>query len=514
MLWIRPFNSLESYPLTGTEGAGRPFWSPDSKYLAFNVGRRQFKKVPAAGGPVQLICETKGGSDGTWGRSGYIIYDASTGDSLYMVSAAGGTPTHLLGIDREAGEVTHIWPWFLPDGEHYLYLAEMNEKAGIDADFMLKVGNIKTLEAKTLFPVDGRVEYCDPGFLVYLKRGVLSAQKFDCDKLETSGEAIPLTDEVSVGDLSRAEFGLSNQGILAYQTNSSTALSKIVWVDRTGKELSQIGEAGAYRDLALSPDEQKLAISLSDGNQTEIWVEDLERDVKTRITFENSEVISPLWSADGKYIFYSDDASGIFSVFKKAANGLGQATPVYVNDSIHAAIDSRSPDGKWFYGGRYVSSYDVVKYSPTDTSFAEIIFGTKYQERSPKVSPDGRYLAYYSNESGRYEVYVIELKEGGGRWQISTDGGRCPQWSDDGRELYYITQDWDFVAVPVTTSGNFTVGKPVTLFNKRLNFNGFLHDRYAVTKDKNKFIMTVPIATTRGGEFTVVVNWIDELLNQ
>ncbi len=514
LLWIRPLNSLESYSLIGTEGAGRPFWSPDSKYLAFNVGRRQLKKIPAAGGPVQLICETDGGSDGTWGSSGYIIYDAGPGDSLFVVAAAGGTPTPLLGIDREAGEVTHIWPWFLPDGVHYLYLAEMSENANIGGNYLLMVGNTKTLESKSLFPVDGRVQYSDPGYLVYFRKGILLAQKFDSDKLEAVGDAIPLTDEVSVGDLNRAEFGLSNQGILAYQTNASMLLSRLVWVDRTGKELGQIGESGSYRDFALSPDQERLAICVFDGEQSDIWVYDLERHVKTRITFEESDDGVPYWSRDGNYIYYSNDKSGKFGLFKRAANGLGETVPIYADDSMHAAVESRSLDGKWLYGVGYVKSYDVVRYSPTDKSYAEIIFGSKYQERGPRISPDGNYLAYYSNESGQYEVYVLELKEGGGRWQISSDGGRCPQWSEDGTELYFITPNWDLIAIPITTSGKFMAGKPDTLFNRKLNFSGFVHNRFEPTRDKDKFILTVPAISTGGGEFNVVVNWPEEVENQ
>lgn len=511
MIWIRPLNSLDAYPLAGTEGANRPFWSPDSRYLAFIVDRNQLKKIPVNGGPAQLICETNRGADGTWGSSGYIIYDAGLGDSLFMVSASGGTPTALPGLDTTNGEITHSWPWFLPDGKHYLFLAEMSGKLQVGAKYLLQVGNIETKEIKTLFPIDARVQYCDPGYLVYFRDGILLAQKFDTDNLEVVGEAIPLSDEVGVGDADRAEFGLSNQGTLAFQTNTTVSLNQISWVDRTGEEISQIGEPGAYDDIFLSPDETRLSLIMFDGDQTDVWAHDLERNVRTRITFSDRNDITPLWSADGKYIYYSNNESGLYKIFRKAANGMGEPKLVYGHDSLHVAATTRSADGRWLYGPQVLNNWNIVKFDTQDSTFSEVIVGTPYTERSASLSPDGNYLAYYSTESENAEVYVLELTEGGGRWQISSNGGRYPEWSADGKELYYFTPTWDFISVPIQTKPKFTIGKPVRLFNKRLTTEGLGRNRYCVTKDRNKFIMSSPLTATGGGEFTVVVNWLAEL---
>jgi serine/threonine protein kinase len=448
MIWIRPLNSLESYPLTGTEGANRGFWSPDSKYLGFIVGRNQLKKISASGGPAQLICETKGGADGTWGSAGYIVYDAGVGDSLYVVSASGGTPSNLMGLNKEAGEVTHSWPWFLPDGKHYLYLAEMSEDAGVAGKYQLRVGNIDTREATTLFPVDARVQYCEPGYLVYFKNGILLAQAFDADNLEVTGEAKPLTDEVGVGEADRAEFGLSNEGTLAFQTNSSVSQNQLSWYDRAGDEVEKIGAPGSYDDIFLSPDESKLSISVFGDDNADVWVYDLARDVKTRITFNDANDNAPLWSADGKYVYFTSNRSGKFCIYRKAANGLGEATLVHGDKTRHAGAVTRSPDGRWLYGPSVDNGWDIARYDITDTSYSEIIVGTPFFERGAAVSPDGKYLAYTSRESGKDEVYVLELGEGGGRWQISNGGGRYPEWRADGSELYYFYPNWDFVAAP------------------------------------------------------------------
>jgi len=514
MIWIRPLNSLDSYPLAGTEDANRPFWSPDSKYIAFIVKRNQLKKIPVGGGPAQLICETKSGADGTWGNSGYIIYDGGATDSLHIVSASGGSTTTLIAPDTAAGEKTHAWPWFLPDGKHFLYLAEVGKEVNAGGKYLLRVSDIETKESKTLFAVDARVQYCEPGYLVYFRDGILLAQKFDADKLEALGEAVPLTDDVGVGDADRAEFGLSNQGMLAYQTTASMSFVRLVWVDRTGKEIGQVGEPGLYDDFSLSPNESKLSVSVYDGDQYDIWAFDLKRDVKTRVTFSDAADITPLWSADGKHIYYSNNESGIFKIYEKTANGLGEAKLVYGSDSLHTAVISRSPDGKWLYGPRVIGDWNIFKCSADDTAFSKVIVATPYRERGAAVSPDGKYLAYYSNESGDDEVYVLELAEGGERWQISSGGGRYPQWSADGSEIYYFTPGWDFTAIPVKSGADLTVGAPKVLFNKEIDIVGFGRSRYAVTKDRNKFLMLLPVASSGGGEFTVVVNWQKELTNR
>lgn len=511
MVWIRALNSLESYPLPGTERATRPFWSPDSRYIAFIEGRNQLKKMPVGGGPAQLICETKSGADGTWGSAGYIIYDAGLGDSLFMVAASGGTPVALLGLDREAGELTHSWPWFLPDGKHYLFLAEVNDRAAAGGKYRLRVGNIETRESVTLFPVDARVQYCEPGYLVYFRDGILLAQRFDADKLETRGEAVPLTDQVGVGEADRAEFGLSNQGMLAYQTGLSVSTNKLVWVDRNGEEIDEIGEQDAYDDVCLSPDGMRLATSIFQGDQSDVWVYDLRRDVKTRITFGDGNDISPVWSRDGRDLYYANNETGVFQIYRKSAGGIGNAEFLYGDDSLHTGLVAQSPDGQWLYGMQVRNDWNIVRVSVRDSGLVETVVGSPYSERGPAISPNGKYLAYGSWESGAIEVYVLDLQDGGGRWQISSGGGRAPKWSTAGDELYYFTSEDEFVAVPVETSGEFAVGKPEVLFEKQLANTNFGFTRYEVTADPNKFIMLLPAKVVDAGEFTVVVNWQKEI---
>jgi Tol biopolymer transport system component len=511
MIWIRPLNSLEAYPLAGTEGAGRPFWSPDSKHLAYIAGRSQLKKIPAAGGPAQLICETNGGADGTWGSGDVIIYDGSTGDSLRMVSAAGGSPVAVTRIDRENGEEMHAWPWFLPDGRHFLYLADLVDSIKLGATYMLKVGSVDSDETTSLFPVDARVEYCSQGYLVYFKDNILLAREFDPESLEILGEGVPLTDHVGVGEADRAEFGVSNQGTLTYQTNTVEAFDRLVWLDRQGDEIGQVGEPGGYEDVDISPDGSKFAVSLWDGKQQDIWVYDIARDVFTRLTFDDSPDISPRWSVDSKYVYFSNNQGGVFNIYRKAANGVGESLLIHGNDSLHSAATSISSDGEWLYGPLVRADWNIFRLNLRDSSKVETLVATPFTERAAKVSPDGKYLSYYSNESGRNEVYVLELQEGGGRWQVSSNGGSFPEWSEDGRELYYFGPNWEFTAVAVTLGDAFEIGKPETLFSARLNTGGFGRARYAVSSDRNRFLMNLPMERTGGGEFVVVLNWYKEV---
>jgi len=511
MIWIQPLNSLEAYPLSGTEGAGRPFWSPDSKYLAYIMDRGQMKKIPAAGGPAQLICETSGGADGTWGNKNLIIFDGGLGDSLRVVPATGGTPVAVSQIKREEGESMHAWPNFLPDGQHFLYLAEMTDSVKLEAKYMLTIGSIDSDETISLFPVDARVEYCSLGYLVYFRDNILLARKFDPNSFEIHSEGMPLSDQIGVGEADRAEFGVSDNGTLVYQTNSGEAFDRLVWLDRNGEEIGQVGESAGYEDLDVSPDETKLAVSIWDSKQQDIWVHDLERDVTTRVTFNEASDISPQWGMDGNYIYFGNNESGIFSILKKAANGLGQREIIYKDDSLHAAPTSMSYDGKWVYASKVRNNWDLQRINLADTSQIELLVSTPYTERMGRVSPDGNFFTYYSDESESNEIYLLELKEGGNRWQISPDGGRYPEWSKDGTEIYYFTPNWDFMVVPVSLKGSVKIGKPEKLFNKRLNMSGFGRTRYSVVNNKNKFLMNVPMERSGGGEFVTVLNWHKEL---
>lgn len=508
-IWICPLNSLDAYPLAGTEGAGRPFWSPDSRHLAYFANRSQLKKIAVAGGPAQLIGEADGGADGTWGAAGMIVFDGSVGDSLRMIPATGGSTTAVSAINREAGETFHAWPWFLPDGEHFLYLAGLEQNSNADSPYNLKVGSLSSKESIDLFPVDTRVEYSKSGYIVFVRDGILLAHKFEADKLELSGEPIPIAEKIALGGgLDLAHFGISNEGTLVYQSDVNAGLGEIVWVDRQGKVIERVGEPGQYDAIALSPDEKRLAYSMWDEGQRnmDLWVRDLERGVSSRLTFEPSRDIWPCWSPDSREVYYASDSAGVFRLLKKVASGTGISEIVFRSDSGNIGPIDYSAAAGFITCGEGTGDRNLVAIDPVAKT-RKILYATPYTEDKGMISPNGHYMAFENFESGRYEVYVLDLQGTGGKWQVSSNGGRRPKWRGDGKELYYVDLDWKFMAVPVVTEGKFEIGNPTELFTSRLSTTGFGQKRYNVTADGQRFLLQRPLSTSGGGEFVTVLNW-------
>lgn len=508
-IWIRPMNSLDAYPLPGTDGTFRPFWSPDSKYLAFFVNN-QLKKVPAAGGPVQLICEANG-ADGCWGSQGIILFDNDVGDSIRQVPASGGIATAATIINRDRGEQFHSFPWFLPDGKHFLYLAEMDTTAQ-GGNKEVHVGSIDGSVDKMLFRVDSRIEYAYPGYILHWRDGVLQARPFDADKLEITGENIPVAEDIAFFR-NAPYFGTSDEGTMVFQVGANLGNSELVFYDRKGNEISKIGEPAPYRDLALSPDGNRLAFQMVD-EQTqsdEIWVYDLRRNIPTRLTFDESNEIWPVWSPDGTQILYASDATGRFAMMIHQANGLGQPQRFltmegHIGPSQWCAANNQilvsHLDGEW----------DIWTVPADDTSKLMAVTNTPHQEWRAQYSPNGRYVAYQSNESGRYEIYVREMSESGGKWQISADGGYSPQWRADGKELFYYSNEFDMTAVPVVTDqDHFEAGIGEKLFRHRYNSTGFNQTRYQVSADGQRFLFNVAMGNPETARIVAVQNWAEEL---
>ncbi|NIS15619.1 MAG: protein kinase [candidate division Zixibacteria bacterium] len=510
-IWIRPMNSLNSYPLAGTENAGRPFWSPDSRYLAYFINN-QLRKVPASGGPVQLICETDG-YDGCWGSSGIILFDNSVGDSIRQVPASGGVATAATVIDRERGENMHAWPAFLPDGKHFLYLAQVDTTSAALGDDVVCVGSLDGGFRKELFRVSSRIEYSPAGFILHERQGVLLAHPFDANKLEITGEPIPVAE--NVGQYFNASlFSVSNEGTLVYQTGSDMGMSQLVWFNRGGQPLDTVGNPAPYRDIALSPDESRLAYQLFDIQKMsdDIWVYDLVRDVPTRLTFEESREIWPVWSPDGMKIIYAELNDGYYRLMERQANGLGEARLLLEAEEGSVGASDWSRDGKTISIFHFLGDGDIWLMNDPDSGKHRVFTDTPHSEARSRISPNGRYIAYQSDESGRSEIYVRELSGQGGKWQVSADGGFQPLWRTDGRELYYSNENWDIMAVSVATDGEtFQADIPMKLFNQRYNTAGLRQTRFVASADGQKFLMNVALNKENNAEMAMVLNWDAEL---
>jgi len=519
-IWIRPLNSLKAYRLAGTENAGRPFWSPDSRYLAFFVDRVQLMKIPVAGGPVQLICEYNG-IDGSWGSDGTILFDFMAGDPIMQVPAAGGSPTPATTVDKDGGENDHSWPHFLPDGKHFLYLIRGDDTTMQATRYSSEQGYAKTLWVgsldgsvdRELFRVHSRVEYCEPGYIMHCRDGVLLAQRLDVDNMAIVGEPIPIAENVSLSP-ETYQFNVSNEGSLVYKSESDIGSSQILVVDRTGRELDTIGETGQYYSLALSPDGRRLAFDNKiDMLRLDVWIYHLDRGLSSRLTFVEAGDGLPVWSPDGERIVFTSERTGNWGIYERSASGTGDSRLIYDWEANQLFPTDWSRDGRFLSISVLQDSWDIFFIDMADSTNLQPVVTTPHNEQSGSFSPDGRYLAYQSDETGSFEVYVRELGEVGAKWQISANGGFAPKLCADGEELYFWDDDNYLVAVPVQVSDRaFETGLPRRLFQRAVNANAFMgHRYYDVAADGDRFYLNVPVDAAGQSRFVVILNWDAEL---
>ena len=503
-IWIRALDSFEPVRLEGTEGVQRPFWSPDSHYLAFFAGG-QLKKVPVSGGPPLLICEARYGADGAWSSAGVILFDGRPSDPVQRVSDSGGVPTVAAAPDAARKEVGTAWPFFLPDGHHFLFVGTDNR-----APVSLKLGSLDSPQTTFLAEVQSRAEYSS-GYVFYVARQTLVARPLSLDKLAFSGDPFPVTDRIQILNAGLVDFSTSAAGDLAYIPNAQAQQSRLAWLDRAGKEMGTVGEPGVYRDLALSPDETHVAVSAAANNgPPQISVIDLKRGVASSLTFGEDPHTLPLWSREGKWIFYHLDRSSGHGIARKLATGAGDDEMIHEEKEEVSPSDA-SPDGKILLVQWYTPENADIVTMAVDGSGAL----TGYL-RAPKpifegmgrFSPDGRWVAYQSNESGRNEVFVQPFPASGGKWQISGGGGGVPMWRGDGKEIFYQGPDDMMYAVLVRAEGsNFEAGVPTKLFQRRLQHAGRERNRWVVTRDGQRFLLNVLVGDSAPQGIQVVLNW-------
>lgn len=514
-IWVRPVNSLEAYPLLNTENANRFFWSPDGQNVAFFVGN-QLKRIAISGGQAQLICQGANGSDGCWASSDLIIFDGAAQDTMKIVAAGGGLPRPASLIDTTSGESGFAWPWFLPDGKHFIFTCSVLKKDGnLRAADRIKLGSIDTTSSVTLYELGqtiDRVEYSNEGYILFVADDNLMALPFDADKLEVTGEPKPIAVRIGAAENTYA-FSVSNNGALLYQTNNQSSQAELVWLDRAGKRLRTFGVPGSYGDVSISPDESRIAYARQDqdAQTTDLWVYDIERSVPTRLTFDPKVDGSPVWSPDGALIYFISNRVGdFFGVYRKNANGLGDAEPIYAVDTMHIGATSITADGAKLLVNYFDASFNVGIVALDEENRIEPLIKTPFFEALPAVSPNSRYVAYTSSESGQREIYVRKLDGSGGKWQISTEHASNAKWNGDGTELYYRTFDDQLMAVKVSTAENFQAGTPEELFQIRFNILSGFSIPYDVTDDGQHFLVCVRVSNSDPGQIVVVQNWAEE----
>lgn len=499
-IWLRSLDDLVPNALPGTEGTTRPFWSPDSRYLAF-VANGKLKKIAVGGGPPVVLCDAPTGSDGSWGRRGTILFDGASSDPIRAVSDAGGVPSAAVRPDTTKAESVG-WPEFLPDGRRFLYLA-------LGSTPMLMAGTLGSTKATSLGPIESQVSYVEPGYLLFTRSGTLVAQRFDARRLKLKGDPFPVVAErVAPAPNGQVALSVSKNGTLAYTTSTIPDV-RYVWVGRDGRELGQV--TAPVNGLApwLSPDGTRMAIRVLSTQQTQrdIWVIDLVRGMSSRLTFSTANENFPIWSPDGTRILYQmDGPSG--GLYITSASGAGGEQQVFKSSDAILPTDW-SRDGRFVLyqaGGGGGSDIWVLPLGAGAKPFS-FLSGT-YNEVGARFSPDGRFVAYASSESGRNEVYVQTFPDHSGKWQISSAGGTQPAWSGNGRELLYVAADGRMMSVPVQTTPSFTAELPRPLFTAPLVDAN--RNTYAVTGDGQRFLLLEPMEHALPA-MTVVLNWIGQL---
>jgi Tol biopolymer transport system component len=505
-LWVRPIESLEAQELPGTDGArtaqGQVFWSPDSSSIGF-VADGKVKKVPVGGGPPQTLTDALDTARGTWGQQGIILIAPGPGTPIRRVSVTGGVSVPV--TTPGAGE-SHFSPHFLPDGRHFLYwVAGKPETVGVYLS-SLEDG----AQSVRLLPDNAPARFVpsdtagNRGHLLFIREGTLMAQPFDAETLTVTGEIFPAAESVT-------QFSVSANGALAYLSGTAATHEQLVWRDRAGTEVGSVGPPGVYGNFRLSPDERSIVFNRASAANSDIWVLDIVRGVPSRTTFDPNTDNLPIWSDDGRRILWPSSRRGSFDLYIKAASGTGQDELLIPMGTTNGWATDWSRDGKWVLfqrpGDKTNQDLWIAPQSPDSAGQQKPVpyLNSPFAESNGVFSPDGRWIAYVSNESGRDEVYVQAFPLTNEKDQISIGGGSEPAWRSDGTELFYVAADRNLMAVPIRVTGkSFEPGVPKVLFSVP---GTSVRRSYAPSSD-GRFLIAKPLDDETAAPITVVLNWL------
>jgi Tol biopolymer transport system component len=501
MVWVRALDTLEPKPLPGTDGGSSPFWAPDSRTIAF-FAQGQLKTVDLDGGAPLVVASPAFNATGAW-FGDTILFTPAPNAPLHRVQSTGGTATPVTALDTANGDILHRSPFFLPDGRHFLYIAVAARTGGQTGPRGVFVGSLAGGEARAIADTGSTAKYA-AGRLIFLRENTLVAQPFDPDRLTLSGEPRPIAEQVELTSPGSATFSVSADGTLAYQTSSGSG-SQLVWFDREGHQTGIVGEAAQYGDIELSPDGRQAAVSILDPvvNTRDLWIVDLARGVRTRLTSDKAEDIAPVWSPDGTRVVFASNRSGHFDLYERAASGIGAEMPVLQNAlEKYPASWSKAARALLFWTFS-AGQTGLSTLMPDGDTTAKSFLGSPVNQGA--FSPDGRWVMYYSGESGRSEVYVVPFPNPARRWQISTAGGSYSRWRLDGREVFYAGRNNMLTAVSVTARGDdLEVGTPRPLFEARRVGRGNFYD---IAPDGEHVLLNTLREQDASATITLVQNW-------
>jgi len=497
-LWVRPIADLEPRPLAGTEGAVAPFWSPDAHAIAFFTGGKLRRVDPNGGVPV-TICDVREaiGFYGTWGSQGNILYSSIEGEAIYQVAASGGTPAILLKPEVSRSEARLNWPFFLPDGRRYLYLSRRRDGSGrlMAAD--------PGKPSKELRPLQSLAQFVDPGFIVFASEGTLVGQRFDLSQLAVAGEPFSIADRVSYFlTTTVGRFSAARNGALVYQFRENQ--QRLVWFDRSGRELRALAEPAEFQRPRISPDGRRIAFDRLLNGAFDVWTMDLDRSTENRVTFGVSSEGTGPWTPDGRSLFFEADRGAPPEMFRKdlitgAEEQMAKGTGTFQEP------EDLSPDGKTLLFLQRALDGSHIWMWPVDGSRPPtMIVSSPFEAIGSRFSPDGRWFSYSSNESGQPEVYLSPFPATGEKLRVSTSGVRTSaRWNRHGGELFYVSAAGQLMAVPVQTSPSLRVGTPMPLFQMPPKQFWAAFD---VSPD-GQFLAIVPQTRAAEQPVAVVTNW-------
>ena len=511
-LWIRPLDQVTARPLAGTEGATYPFWSPDGREVGF-FAEAKLKRIGIAGGEPTVVADAPSERGATWGADGVIVFAPIATQGLMQVSATGDTPTPVTQLTE--GHISHRWPRFLPDGHRFLFVAL--SVGGSVTDIYL--GSLAGGEPVPVLARGAHAVYAEPGYLLVVSQGALLAYPFDVAGGTVTGDPIPVVQSVGYEAFGLGAFSVSASGVLAHRRGAANP-RQLAWVDRTGNVTGNVGseEATALTQPGLAPNGQRVAVGRQVQDNTDVWLIDVARKFPVRLTFDPGVDMSPLWSPDGSRITFTSNRNGKFDLFEKSASGAGEAQALLATSRDKSPTDW-SPDGRFLlYAEQGEQTSSDLWALPLEGERTPVpVSQSRFDEVQGQFSPDGRWLAYASNETGRYEISVQPFPTTGARWQVSLGGGIYPRWGPDGKELFFVAPDNTLMAVPIPVgpeTGTLLYEAPVPLFATRVVVSGdnvfsgewLSAAQYVVAAD-GRFLMNVHAADTAAPPINVMLNW-------
>jgi serine/threonine protein kinase/Tol biopolymer transport system component len=520
MLWVRQLDNMTAAQLAGTEGASFPFWSPDSKYIAY-FAQDQLRKFELSTGSSFPLCDASIGATGTWNNDGVILFTPKGGDPIYRISEGGGEATPVTTLDVANGDSQHWYPFFLPDGRHFLYSAIGSRSKGATQPLAIYVGSLDPKEpGKRLIEGSYNAKYAK-GHVIFASGTALMAQPFDDKRLELSGAPAPLATPLQIrgGGVTgtAGAFTVSDNGPLAYQSALNAVRSQLVWINRAGTQTGTLGDPADYGEVALSKNGKQAAVSVLDTARgtRDLWLFDVSRGQRTRFTSDPANEFEPQWSPDDSSIVFTRQKDSI-DLFQKSIGGTGSEVPLLLESNIGKFSISWSRDGRFLLyvlGGAAINRSDLWALPLFGDRKPFPFLETPFVENEGQFSPDGKWVAYISNESGEYQIYVTSFPTPGAVKAVSTGPGMWPRWRGDGKEIFYLTLDGTLTAAAVNGDGSsFQVGSVQPLFKVRPHPQVSLGMYpYDVSADGQRFLVNSFVEETTTPAVTLFINWTSQL---